>query len=80
MAAQTYQRTMSKFTPFTHTCSVCGQPNAAWGKKVRMRYAEFGEWFCYEHYPDKEKFPIIARERGAPILPQPRPTQQAFQF
>jgi recombinational DNA repair protein (RecF pathway) len=71
---------MAKFIPFTHDCAVCGQPNAAWGLKVRMRYAEFGEWYCHEHYPHKEKFPIVVRPRGAPILPQRKPVQQSMQF
>ena len=71
---------MSRRGPFTHDCCVCGQPNAAWGLKVRMRYAEFGQWYCYAHYPHKEKFPIVPRERGTPILPQRRPVQQSLQF
>ena len=71
---------MSKRGPFTHACVTCGQPNAAWGLKVRMRYAEFGDWYCAEHYPHKEKFPIVRRKRGAPILPERKPVQQSLQF
>ena len=69
---------MPKHIPFTHACEVCGQPNAAWGRKVRLRRGEPGEWFCYSHYPHKEKFTIVVRPRGEPILPQRKPVQQSL--